>query len=192
MSNNGRNIFLSVVGIATLLVAIVGATFAWFSSTMTNGSVAKNVSTATVGNLTMSNTLIDLTNILPGAETGDYTFTVSGSPTAGSIPYTCKIKYSGSVADLQYKVSSANASTNGGTWTSITTTNASIATGTITSSSTSHVYKLNIRMRETGANQNTQQGKSSTVTVSCEVDGTTRYYTNGVTSGTATAPSTQS
>lgn len=192
MSNNSRNIFLSVVGVATLLVAIAGATFAWFSSTMTNGSVGKNVSTVTVGNINMTNTLINLTGILPGAETGEKTFTVSGSPSAGvNIAYKCYIKYSGSVTDLQYKVTGADNSTYG-SWTNITTSNAQIGSGTISSTNTSDAYKINVRMRETGTNQNSQQGTSSTVTVSCSVDGTTRYYTNGVTSGTTATPSTQS
>lgn len=32
--NKGQTIFLSVIGIATLLVAIIGATFAYFTTSM--------------------------------------------------------------------------------------------------------------------------------------------------------------
>ena len=32
MENNGRGIFYGVIGVATLVVAIIGATFAYFSA----------------------------------------------------------------------------------------------------------------------------------------------------------------
>lgn len=45
-NNKGQTIFLSVIGIATLLVAIVGATFAWFSTTI-EGNQAGNTTSVT-------------------------------------------------------------------------------------------------------------------------------------------------
>ncbi len=51
--NRGQTIFLSVIGIATLLVAIIGATFAYFTTTINKDSVAggnTSGTTATVGN----------------------------------------------------------------------------------------------------------------------------------------------
>jgi len=45
---NGSNIFLGVVGIATLVVAIIGATFAWFSATANSADDAVNVGSTTV------------------------------------------------------------------------------------------------------------------------------------------------
>ena len=33
--NNGRGIFYGVIGVATLVVAIIGATFAYFSASVT-------------------------------------------------------------------------------------------------------------------------------------------------------------
>ncbi len=36
MENNGRGIFYGVIGVATLIVAIIGATFAYFSASATN------------------------------------------------------------------------------------------------------------------------------------------------------------
>lgn len=38
MENNGRGIFYGVIGVATLIVAIIGATFAYFSASATNNS----------------------------------------------------------------------------------------------------------------------------------------------------------
>ncbi len=48
-NNKGQTIFLSVIGIATLLVAIIGATFAWFSiSIQGNENLENNVVTKTI------------------------------------------------------------------------------------------------------------------------------------------------
>ncbi|NLC48104.1 MAG: hypothetical protein GX758_01915 [Tenericutes bacterium] len=48
-NNKGQTIFLSVIGIATLLVAIIGATFAWFSiSIQGSDDTDKSVVTKTV------------------------------------------------------------------------------------------------------------------------------------------------
>ncbi len=38
MENNGRGIFYGVIGVATLIVAIIGATFAYFSASATDNS----------------------------------------------------------------------------------------------------------------------------------------------------------
>mgnify|MGYP003312611361 CR=1 FL=1 len=46
-NNNGRGIFYGVIGVATLVVAIIGATFAYFSATVTDtGNL--NVGTANI------------------------------------------------------------------------------------------------------------------------------------------------
>lgn len=52
-NNKGQTIFLSVIGIATLLVAIIGATFAYFSITVTGNEQASSifVTTATLGQI---------------------------------------------------------------------------------------------------------------------------------------------
>ena len=47
MENNGKGIFYGVIGVATLIVAIIGATFAFFAAGASNNTVAGN--TATVG-----------------------------------------------------------------------------------------------------------------------------------------------
>ena len=46
--NNGRGIFYGVIGVATLVVAIIGATFAYFTATGTdNGTITGNMATIT-------------------------------------------------------------------------------------------------------------------------------------------------
>ena len=52
-NNNGRGIFYGVIGVATLVVAIIGATFAYFSATAVSNN-AINLGTTTV-NLSMTN-----------------------------------------------------------------------------------------------------------------------------------------
>ena len=47
-NNNGKGIFYGVIGVATLVVAIIGATFAYFSATTSNGEVIQGEA-ATVG-----------------------------------------------------------------------------------------------------------------------------------------------
>lgn len=65
-NNKGQTIFLSVIGIATLLVAIIGATFAWFSVTIQGNDNASSiiVTTATVGSVVFTDgNEINMTNI---------------------------------------------------------------------------------------------------------------------------------
>lgn len=48
--NNGRGIFYGVIGVATLVVAIIGATFAYFTATASNNTtITGNMATVTFG-----------------------------------------------------------------------------------------------------------------------------------------------
>ncbi len=48
--NNGRGIFYGVIGVATLVVAIIGATFAYFTATATNATnITGNMATVSFG-----------------------------------------------------------------------------------------------------------------------------------------------
>ena len=48
--NNGRGIFYGVIGVATLIVAIIGATFAYFTATQSNNTtIAGNAASVTFG-----------------------------------------------------------------------------------------------------------------------------------------------
>src|SRR5574344_258427 len=67
-NNKGQTIFLSVIGVATLLVAIIGATFAWFSVQITGNENASSIiiTTATLGNVVFTDgNEITLTDIRP-------------------------------------------------------------------------------------------------------------------------------
>ena len=95
-NNRGQSIFLSVVGIATLLVAIVGATFAYFSISVTGNETASSihVTTARVGGVTFDGTGagIEVTNAYPGwTETKN--FTIAFDETQGTVDAGASIQY---------------------------------------------------------------------------------------------------
>ena len=67
-NNNGRGIFYGVMGVATLVVAIVGATFAYFTATVKYNDVPRDVVTVS-GNMIVefaSKNKIDYTGAIPG------------------------------------------------------------------------------------------------------------------------------
>ena len=86
-----QSIFLSIIGIATLLVAIIGATFAWFSITVTGNDNPSDIviTSGTLGQVSfVDGTTIEIDNLMPGNYTTK-TFTVSQTdPSAtGKISY---------------------------------------------------------------------------------------------------------
>ncbi len=52
--NNGKGIFYGVIGVATLIVAIIGATFAYFSASKTDSSITGETNTDLASGLTIS------------------------------------------------------------------------------------------------------------------------------------------
>ena len=191
-NNKGQTIFLSVIGIATLLVAIVGATFAWFSTTISGTGATANITTAQVSALSLKGTTITGTNVLPGWESDDATFTISGTVTGDvEVPYTCTITSNNVLTDLEYRVSDADAiDSTGGTWTEVGTST-QIVTGSITADNASDVFNIALRFPETGADQNLQQGQTATATVTCALAGGTIYYNTTNPTGTTTPPTAQ-
>ena len=53
-NKNGQGIFYGVIGVATLIVAIIGATFAYFSASATNGADVINGTTGQGGQLALA------------------------------------------------------------------------------------------------------------------------------------------
>ena len=93
-NNKGQTIFLSVIGIATLLVAIVGATFAWFSISVSGNANASSivVTTAKLGSVEFTDgAAITLTNIKPTTEATTKTFTVANTDSAATETIEYKI-----------------------------------------------------------------------------------------------------
>lgn len=185
-------ILLTVVAVATLLTAVVGATFAYFSTTVTkniaNGNNTATVSTAKYSASTITFTSgsnkIELENAVPGdTSTTDFTITNSGETAidynitwtdvtstfnvanpdfVGTVPAT-------QADELVYTV----ACTGGTTFNKTETTmplnnsddNAKIATGVTVSAGATASCSLVVTFKNTGADQNYNQGRAFTGTV---------------------------
>lgn len=80
---NGNTVLLTVIGVATLLVALVGATFAYFSATISNASQESVIiTTASPVGLEYLGSTITLDNAIPGnTNTGTFTVTNPASST---------------------------------------------------------------------------------------------------------------
>jgi len=189
-NNRGQSIFLSVVGIATLLVAIVGATFAYFSITVTGNDTASSirVTTAKLGGVTYSGNSdkIEATNVYPGWS-AQKTFTITSDSTMDSdarIDYDIVLRTTEdglsseavTRAKNEFVYTLTGSQNNGGTGTLAnvsTKTNMPTETsgtnngpdtvigqGTLVGSSNSHSYTFTVTLEETGSNQNDLQGLS--------------------------------
>ena len=97
-NNNGKGIFYGVMGIATLVVAMIGATFAYFSASI---NTANNALTATAANITLAmgtpvttgikHNIIPVDETKQGFATGGYIGVGASSPGTGQ-PNTPKNK----------------------------------------------------------------------------------------------------
>lgn len=196
MENKGQTIFLSVIGIATLLVAIVGATFAWFSATVQGNENASSitVTAATIASVVFAEqNTIAVTAALPGwSDTKNFTVTRPAGSTINQ-NYTVSLSYTNDgITDLYYTL------TKNGTPGTETQINAASATITLDSGSFTlatqevNTYALLIHFKETGIDQNTQQGKAFAGLIQVAVDGGTNvYYNNSNPTGTPTMPTAE-
>ncbi len=120
-NGNGNKVLLTVIGAATLLVAMVGATFAYFSATSNKPSVEVHTGSSS---LTLTADSDHITNIRPttftdnttadddvnvakitltvgGSNTSDGTYDITMTPKDLSIPATLG---QGTITDLKYAV----------------------------------------------------------------------------------------
>jgi predicted ribosomally synthesized peptide with SipW-like signal peptide len=142
MKDGKKNtVLLTIIGIATLLVAVVGATFAYFSAVANGNNTASTIKVTSGKGGTSGYSggeAITLTNIYPRAEAWvNKKITVTYNSTTGSGTYTYhfNIEYTNNFAagQLTYTftggycsvlsaTSSAACTTAGGTWTANSTT----------------------------------------------------------------------
>lgn len=196
-SNKGQTIFFSVIGIATLLVAIVGATFAWFSTTLTGDPAKASVSTATISGVELSSTNITSEeNVLPGwvSQQGEIEIGATSAITGDvEIAYTCTVNADNILGGALYYGISGDANTTM-TWTKIdaASTPQEIVSGTLTAANQSDVYKVQLRFAEAGSDQNSEQTKVVNATFDCDlVGGGNVYYNDANPSGTTDQPSAE-
>ena len=189
--NKGQTIFLSVIGIATLLVAIIGATFAYFTTSMggTNGTV--NATTAKIGAASFTAQSVSGTAVLPGWTSEAKTVTVTLGASDYDVKYTCTLDMTANpLTDLTLTVAGTNAQTSVNGKLKPGATKTVIATGTLAKSATEQTASMTYTLSfpETGADQNGQQGATIAGTVTCATDGETVYYNAANPNGTTTAP----
>lgn len=187
--NKGQTIFLSVIGIATLLVAIIGATFAYFTTTMSGDAANTTATTAKIGAVSFEAEGITGTSILPGWTSGNKAVTVTLGDSDYDVEYVCELKVTdNAITDLYLTVSGDNfvaAANNKQIGTAAETIE--IAKGTLKSGETK-TMNYALTFKETGQNQNDQQAKAVNAQVSCKLAGAEVYYNNGNPTGTTTKP----
>ena len=189
--NKGQTIFLSVIGIATLLVAIIGATFAYFTTSMGGTQGTVKATTAKIGAASFTAQSVSGTAVLPGWTSEAKTVTVTLGPSDYDVKYTCTLDMTANpLTDLTLTVAGTNAQTTVNGKLKTGATNTVIASGTLAKSATKQTATMTYTLSfpETGADQGTQQGKTIAGTVTCATEGETVYYNAANPKGTTTAP----
>lgn len=69
-NNNGRGVFYGVIGVATLVVAIIGATFAYFSASTNSNVDAVSAASSSIQNLTLTDDSLIRSNLIPVLTSG--------------------------------------------------------------------------------------------------------------------------
>ena len=189
--NKGQTIFLSVIGIATLLVAIIGATFAYFTTSMGGTQGTVKATTAKIGAASFTAQSVSGTAVLPGWTSDAKSVTVTLGPSDYDVKYTCTLDMTANpLTDLTLTVAGTNAQTTVNGKLKPGATKTVIASGTLAKSATEQTASMTYTLDfpETGADQNAQQGATIAGTVSCSLEGETVYYNAANPSGTTTAP----
>lgn len=191
-NNNGRGLFYGVIGVATLIVAIIGATFAYFS---VSANIANNSdiagSTVELSETTITGTLTRVTpstvSMVPlkteelqkgitgegnqkcidenGAKVCDiYTLTINNTSNAPvSLAGNLNITAT-DMADLRWSLLESPDSATGATAKAVSDT-VIVANEVLAAKTGTKTYHFVIWFNETEENQNTQAGKSYTGTV---------------------------
>ena len=184
-------LLLSILGVTTLLVAIIGATYAYFTTSMTGRNGTINTTTAKIGAASFTAASVSVDKVLPGWTSGEKNVTVTLEPSDYDVNYTCTLKMTANpLTDLTLTVAGTNALTSVNGKLKSGASDTIIASGTLkanqTKQSVSMTYTLSFP--ETGVDQNTQQGKTITGLVTCSTEGQTVYYNSENPNGTTTKP----
>lgn len=193
-NNNGRGLFYGVIGVATLIVAIIGATFAYFSvnASITNNNNNIAGSTVELSDTTIAGTLTRVTpstvSMVPlkteelqkgitgegnqkcidenGAKVCDiYTLTINNTSNAPvSLAGNLNITAT-DMADLRWSLLESPDSATGATAKAVSDT-VIVANEVLVAKTGTKTYHFVIWFNETDLEQNTQAGKSYTGTVS--------------------------
>lgn len=187
--NRSNTLLLTVIGVATLLVAVIGASFAYFTATI-SGSESATTVTVGAGSLAIAyagGAGIETAALQPVPTPDDpvatKTFTITGTNSTSAImPYTIKLVVAGNTFTsntLTYDLDSTNTGGNGyvvpdKAETGIATGASNITLGTgyfsgVVSSSV-HTYVLHIYFPDNGENQDEDKNKEFTAYVDTTVE----------------------
>ena len=188
--NKGQTIFLSVIGIATLLVAIIGATFAYFTTSMGGTQGTVNATTAKLGSSSFTAESVSATAVLPGWTSGAKNVTVTLGESDVDVNYTCVLTMTANpLTDLKLAVAGDNAAAATKTLTT-GETETKIAEGTLKSGE-SKTMTYTLTFTETGTVQDSQQGATVSGVVKCSTAAGTVYYNAANPGGTTEKPKAQ-
>jgi len=118
-NNKGSMILLTIISVATLLVAVIGATFAYFNISVNNkdSETTIEVTNGTISIEYKDNSVVEFGAAEPGALVATKTFTINGLITGSSnLNYEVDLNVSDNTyADNQlvYTITSSNDSNNG-------------------------------------------------------------------------------
>lgn len=173
-------VFLSVIAVATLLTAVVGTTFSFFTATATPEDQKDykdtTINTATLGVVYAQDSAINLANAVPGA-TANYTLSVHNTSSV-AIDFnlvwknvTNTIAAVDAAGDVTYKIESCGTDSSCASPSAVQAEtklpedgeeNEAIAGAsrlTINAGATNY-YRVTVTIKDTGAQQNNLQGKS--------------------------------
>ncbi len=187
------------------------ATFAYFTASVQNGTGSSViVKTAEIGTITFTDGAdMSLENAMPGASK-QKTFTITADENStSSVKYAIKFNitkndFDTTLGDLVYSINGVASGAKSGSGTPVATVNEgainqatgaiNVGSGTLNPGET-HTYTFIIRFKETGSDQNSNQGKEFNghleVTTG-DKDGSTLYYNNENSTGTSEMPTSQS
>lgn len=178
-SNKTNTLLLTVIGVATLLIATAGASFAYFTANITG---AESGTTVTVGSGTLTikyagGAGIETAPLIPisnGDPVGIKTFTVTGTnSTATTMPYAISLvvtKNTFTSNTLKFTLTSTNTAPVNGTIAPSIAAETGIATGASTIplgagnfsgvvTNNVHTYVLKIFFPDSGSNQDVDKNK---------------------------------
>ncbi len=188
MDDKGQSIFLSIIGIATLLVAIIGATFAWFSINVSGNENPANIglTSPNLGQVNFNDGVtIDIKELVPGS-TSTKTFTIGQTDPAatGQIKYNIVLNVESNTltpnADGQFVYSlSGTGNTNGGTLAKVESkevpTESTIIGSGVIEGYEVHTYEYTIGLNYIDADQNAAQGKEFNGYLSVQIADESKY-----------------
>ncbi len=187
MENNKNSVLLTVLGVCTLLVALVGASFAYFTATATTTN--QNVQT---GKLEVQSTLSETaqSNIKPttfatgtadtNADIAKFTFNVKGVGTTvtggtyniqllGAASGIKELPNQGTIADIEYALYEGTAETGTlvktGSFSTISSSTTINGTAKALTASTDDTYTLYVYIKETNQNQDNLQAVTISATM---------------------------